>query len=76
MPNVLVTGGAGFIGSHVADVFLARDYTVEVLDNFSSGRRENLDPRVRVHEHDIRSPDAARLIQQTRCPEERLGSGL
>ena len=65
MPNVLVTGGAGFIGSHVADVFLARDYTVEVLDNFSSGRRENLDPRVRVHEHDIRSPDAARLIQQT-----------
>ena len=65
MPSVLVTGGAGFIGSHVADVFLARGYAVDVLDNFSSGRRENIDARVQVHEHDIRSPEAARLVQQS-----------
>ena len=65
MPSVLVTGGAGFIGSHVADLFLARDYTVHVLDNFSSGRRENVDPRVRLHELDIRSPEAARLVSET-----------
>jgi UDP-glucose 4-epimerase len=57
-----VTGGAGFIGSHVADLFLTRGYDVDVLDNFSSGRRENVDPRVRLHELDIRSADAARLI--------------
>jgi UDP-glucose 4-epimerase len=65
VPSVLVTGGAGFIGSHVADAFLARDYEVHVLDNFSSGRRENVDPRVRLHELDIRSADAARLIVDT-----------
>ena len=65
MPSVLVTGGAGFIGSHVAEVFLARGYAVDVLDNFSSGRRENVDPRVRLHELDIRSPEAAQLVRQT-----------
>jgi UDP-glucose 4-epimerase len=65
VPSVLVTGGAGFIGSHVADVFLARGDAVDVLDNFSSGRRENVDPRVRVHELDIRSPEAAQLVRQT-----------
>ena len=62
MPSVLVTGGAGFIGSHVADLFLSRGYDVDVLDNFSSGRRENVDSRVRLHELDIRSPEAARLV--------------
>jgi nucleoside-diphosphate-sugar epimerase len=65
VPSVLVTGGAGFIGSHVADVFLARGYAVDVLDNFSTGRRENIDSRVRLHELDIRSPEAARLVEQT-----------
>lgn len=65
MPSVLVTGGAGFIGSHVADAFLARGYAVDVLDNFSSGRRENVDPRVRVHELDIRSTEATELVKQT-----------
>jgi UDP-glucose 4-epimerase len=64
VPRVLITGGAGFIGSHVADLFLSRGYDVDVIDNLSSGRRENVDPRVRLHELDIRSPDAARLVQQ------------
>jgi UDP-glucose 4-epimerase len=61
----LITGGAGFIGSHVAELFLSRGYGVDVVDNFSSGRREHVDPRVRLHELDIRSPDAARLVLQT-----------
>ena len=65
MPSALVTGGAGFIGSHVADVLLARGYSVDILDNLSSGRRENIDSRVRLHELDIRSADAARLVTQT-----------
>ena len=65
MPSVLVTGGAGFIGSHVADLFLARGYAVHVLDNFSTGRRENVDQRVQLHELDIRSAEATRLIAET-----------
>ena len=42
MTDCLVTGGAGFIGSHIVDELLQQDYSVRVLDNFSTGRRENL----------------------------------
>jgi UDP-glucose 4-epimerase len=60
--KVLVTGGAGFIGSHVCDAFLRGGHEVVALDNLSSGKRENLDPRVKLVELDIRSPEAARWI--------------
>ena len=59
----LVTGGAGFIGSHVADRFLAEGYAVTVLDNLSSGRRENMAKAVRFVEGDITSPEAATLVR-------------
>lgn len=42
MKKAIVTGGAGFIGSHLVDRLLEQDYTVTVLDNFSTGRQENL----------------------------------
>lgn len=64
--KVLVTGGAGFIGSHVCDEFLRAGHEVIALDNLSSGRRENLDPRVRLAVLDIRSPEAAELIRSER----------
>ncbi|HKO16534.1 MAG TPA: NAD-dependent epimerase/dehydratase family protein [Gemmatimonadaceae bacterium] len=64
MPRVLVTGGAGFIGSHVVDRFAAHGYDVEVLDNLSTGRRENLHPKARLHELDIRAAEAARLVRE------------
>jgi UDP-glucose 4-epimerase len=44
MKRALVTGGAGFIGSHLVEGLLARGYQVRVLDNFATGRRENLVP--------------------------------
>ena len=61
--KVLVTGGAGFIGSHVTDVFLDGGHEVWALDDLSSGRRENLRPEVRLVVADIRSPEAARLLE-------------
>ncbi len=60
--KVLVTGGAGFIGSHVSDFALAAGHDVLVLDDLSSGRRENLDSRARLHVMDVRSREAAELI--------------
>jgi len=64
--KVLVTGGAGFIGSHVTDVFLDAGHEVWALDDLSSGRRENLRPEVRLVAADIRSQDAARLVESER----------
>jgi UDP-glucose 4-epimerase len=62
MPAVLITGGAGFIGSHVADRFLAEGWTVHVMDNLVTGKRENLASGAIFHEVDIRLPEAAALI--------------
>jgi len=64
--KVLVTGGAGFIGSHVCDAFVRAGHEVIALDNLSSGRKENLDPRVRLEVLDIRSAEAAALIRSER----------
>src|SRR5262245_12908046 len=55
--NVLVTGGAGFIGSHVVDRLLVDGHRVSVIDDLSSGRRENLDSRATLFVCDIRSPE-------------------
>lgn len=51
--TILVTGGAGFIGSHIVDALLAQGHTVRVLDNLSSGRRDNLSASAELIEGDI-----------------------
>ena len=55
--RVLVTGGAGFIGSHVVDGLLAAGCEVAVIDDLSSGDRDNLSSSARLYELDIRSPE-------------------
>lgn len=61
--QALVTGGAGFIGSHLVDLLLERGHPVRVVDDFANGRRENLDahahdPRLAVAKVDIRDRPA------------------
>ena len=56
--QAVVTGGAGFIGSNLVDSLLARGDEVTVVDNFASGKPENLSPAATLLEHDIREPFA------------------
>lgn len=58
--TVLVTGGAGFVGSNLVDELLARDLKVRVIDSFATGSRKNLGPRAELIEADIREGEAIR----------------
>lgn len=60
--TVCITGGAGFIGSHLAEAFLGQDYRVLIIDDLSGGRRENVPEGAELHVVDIRSPEAAELV--------------
>src|SRR5512133_3777025 len=64
--KILITGGAGFIGSHVADLFLSRGWDVAVLDDLSSGKLENVATASTFFECDVRSPEAAKAIADFR----------
>ena len=71
--RIAVTGGAGFIGSHVVDQLMEADNEVIVIDDFSVGKRENIqqhegNPRIHVHKADIRDTDAMiRLLDGADC---------
>ena len=60
--RALVTGGAGFIGSHIVDRLLADGYLVDVLDDLSTGARDNVRQGAVLHEIDLTAPDAVALI--------------
>jgi UDP-glucose 4-epimerase len=62
--KVLVTGGAGFIGSHIADAYLARGDQVWVLDNLSSGKRENIPAAAEFVEGGIETPVVGELFER------------
>jgi len=64
--RVLVTGGAGFIGSHVVDVLLAAGHEVTIVDDLSTGSRANLNPAAAFHHADITDPDIDRLLASVR----------
>lgn len=64
--KVLVTGGAGFIGSHVANAYLARGDRVWIVDDLSTGKRENLPERAVFVEADIVDPAVADLVRRER----------
>jgi UDP-glucose 4-epimerase len=67
--RAIVTGGAGFIGSHLADAPAARGDEVHVLDNLSSGRREHVNPAATFVEGDIRDPTAVEALFDRARPD-------
>lgn len=62
--RILVTGGAGFIGSHIVDTYLNAGHDVIVVDDLSTGKRENLNPKSRFVQADIQDPAVRQLIVQ------------
>ncbi|MFV1981441.1 MAG: NAD-dependent epimerase/dehydratase family protein [Rhodothermia bacterium] len=62
--KLVVTGGAGFIGSHISDALLSAGHEVHVIDNLSGGKLENVPSAAIFHEFDIRSEAAARLLME------------
>ena len=62
--KIVVTGGAGFIGSNIVDAYLEEGHEVHILDDFSTGQKSNLNRKAELHEVDITDPRAARVIER------------
>jgi UDP-glucose 4-epimerase len=62
--KILVTGGAGFIGSNLVDALVERGDEVVVIDNLSTGRRENLNPHIKFYETSIGDPGLADIFEK------------
>ncbi len=60
--RAVVTGGAGFIGSHVVDMLIKDGYEVDIVDNMSAGKRERINPKAKLFEMDVRDTDALGTI--------------
>jgi len=62
--KILVTGGAGFIGSNVVDVYVSAGHEVAVVDNLTTGKKRNLNPQAKFYEIDIRDKALAQVIAE------------
>lgn len=60
--NILITGGAGFIGSNLADELLQKGYNIVVIDNLSTGKKENLDKKIKFYKTDICDKNIAKIF--------------
>jgi len=58
MSKIIVTGGAGFIGSHIVDELILSGHEVHIVDNMSAGKEENINPKATMHKMDIRDGEA------------------
>lgn len=64
--NILVTGGAGFIASNIVDAYIKEGHTVDVIDDLSTGRIENVNPKARFHNLDIRDPAIEAVFKESK----------
>ncbi|NMB92553.1 MAG: NAD-dependent epimerase/dehydratase family protein [Parcubacteria group bacterium] len=62
--KILLTGGAGFIGSHLVDKLIAEKHKVIIIDNLSTGRKENINPQAKFYRCDIASLKASEIIKK------------
>ena len=62
--NVLITGGAGFIGSHIVDAYIAEEHNVVIVDNLSGGVLENINPKAKFYQLDVRSEKLEDVFQK------------
>ena len=62
--KILITGGAGFIASHIADAYVERGHEVFILDDLSTGQKPNVNPKATFHQVDIADAKAVKLIEQ------------
>ena len=62
--KILVTGGAGFIASHVADAYIEHGHEVVIVDNLSTGKRENINPKAIFYEMDIQDPELKTVFEK------------
>lgn len=69
MSKILVTGGAGFIGSHIVNAYILAGHVVAILDNFSTGIRKNMNPKAIVFEGDVRDQTFISSTVSEFCPE-------
>tara|TARA_Y100000310_G_scaffold340231_1_gene435297 strand:+ start:418 stop:1341 length:924 start_codon:yes stop_codon:yes gene_type:complete len=72
--KVLVTGGAGFIGSHIVDLLIDKDYDVVIVDNLSSGHKENINPKAKFYNCDITSIENLKKIFEAEKPSKVIHS--
>lgn len=62
--RILVTGGAGFVGSHVSDAFVAAGHQVSIIDDLSSGRRENLNSKAHFYQLDVQDTGVGEVFRR------------
>ena len=67
--KILVSGGAGFIGSNLVDAFIKRGHSVAVVDNLSSGKKQNVNPRARFYKTDITDAKAIEAVFKKERPQ-------
>ena len=62
--RILVTGGAGFIASHITDAYIERGHEVHIVDDFSTGQRANLNGKATLHQIDIADSQSVKLVER------------